>query len=141
MTQSLGKWIPVAETNPTSLDAHHDPYVLHRQIRHKLHKAIDEENALNEQLYALQMRCQHGERLIIQEIQKAISDFTEQVLKDSNYYITVANEINGILPFHILELTVQRLRRECLLRKNGKLSVLENPLFYQKTITLATLPP
>jgi|SRR5271154_3203959 len=97
MTQSLGKWIPVAETNPTSLDAHHDPYVLHRQILQRLHKAVDEENALNEQLYALQIRCQHGEKLIVQQIQKAISDFAEQATKDSNYYITVANEISSML--------------------------------------------
>jgi hypothetical protein len=27
-SQSLGKWIPVAETNATSLDARHDPYIL-----------------------------------------------------------------------------------------------------------------
>jgi len=95
-TQSLGKWIPVAETNPTSLDASHDPYVLHRQTRQKLYRAMDEENQLNEQLLGLQNRCQHYETLIVQAIQKAITDYAEAVQKSSNYSATVANEIAAI---------------------------------------------
>jgi|SRR5947207_11309076 len=98
MTQSLGKWIPVAETNPMSLDAHHDPYVLWRQIRHKLYRAVDEENVLNEQLLGLQNRCQHYETLIIHAIQKAMKDHSEQVSKESQYSLTVANELNGPSP-------------------------------------------
>jgi len=96
----LGKWIPVAETNPTSLDAHHDPYVLWRQIRYKLYRAIDEENGLNEQLLALQNRCQHYETVIVQAIQKAIKEYAEFVAKKSQYSLTVANEINGITTLH-----------------------------------------
>lgn len=95
-TQSLGKWIPVAETNPTSLDAHHEPYVLWRQIRHKLYRAVEEENQLNEQLLALQKRCEQYESVIVRAIQKAIKDHSEQVAKESQYSLTVANEINGI---------------------------------------------
>ena len=91
----MGKWIPVAETNPTSLDSQHDPYVLCRQIRHKLYRAVDEENVLNEQLLALQKRCQHYEVLIIKAIQKAMKDSAEQVAKESQYSLTIANEING----------------------------------------------
>ena len=94
----MGKWIPVAETNPASLDAHHDPYVLWRQIRHKLYRAVDEENVLNEQLLALQKRCEHYETLIVQAIQKAMKDHSEQVSKESQYSLTVANELNGSLP-------------------------------------------
>ena len=60
---------------------------------------IDEENVLNEQLLALQTRCQHGERLIVQGIQKAIADYTEQFKKESKYSETIVNEINGTL-FH-----------------------------------------
>jgi len=95
-TQSLGKWIPVAETNPTSLDASHDPYVLWRQTKYRLYLVIDEENVLNEQLLALQNRCQHYERLIVQTIQKAIADYTEQLNKECKYSVTVVNELNGI---------------------------------------------
>ena len=91
----MGKWIPVAETNPTSLDAQHDPYVLWRQIQPKLYGVISEENALNEQLLALQTRCEHDEFLIVQAIQKAIKDHTEHVNRESQHIITVANEING----------------------------------------------
>jgi hypothetical protein len=91
----LGKWIPVAETNPTSLDANHDPYVLHRQTRHKLYRAVDEENQLNEQLFALQTRCQIFETHIVKEIQRAIADYSAAINKESQYSITVANETNG----------------------------------------------
>jgi len=94
----LGKWIPVAETNPKNLDYDHDPYVLHRQIRHKLYRAVDEENQLNEQLLSLQTRCQHYETLIIQAIQKSVNDYTEQINKECQYSITVANETNGPPP-------------------------------------------
>jgi hypothetical protein len=99
----LGKWIPVAETNPSSLDANHDPYVLSRQIRNKLHKAVEEENVLNEQLLALQNRCQHGETLIVQAIQKAIQTYFEQVTKESQYSTTIATEINGTPPPYSLD--------------------------------------
>ena len=95
----MGKWIPVAETNPTSLDAQNDPYVLWRQIRQKLYCLVDEENVLNEQLLALQKRCQHDEVLIIQAIQKAIKDHTEHVNKESQYSLTVGNELNSSSPF------------------------------------------
>jgi len=95
--QNLGKWIPVGETNPTSLDAEHDPYVLWRQIQPKLHSVISEENALNERLYSLQTRCEEDERVILQAIQKVIKDHSEQVNKEAQYAITIANEINGIL--------------------------------------------
>jgi len=91
----LGKWIPVAETNPKSLDYDHDPYVLHRQIRHKLYRAVDEENQLNEQLLSLQTRCQQYETVIVQAIQKAVKDYTDQITKESQYSTTVANETNG----------------------------------------------
>ena len=91
----MGKWIPVAETNPTSLDAQYDPYVLWRQIRQNLYCLVDEENVLNEQLLALQKRSQRAEVLIVQAIQKAIKDHTEQVNKESQYSFTVGNELNG----------------------------------------------
>lgn len=91
----MGKWIPVAETNPTALDADHDPYVLWRQIRHKLFRAVDEENVLNEQLLALQKRCQHYETLLVQAIQKALKGSADQVSKESQYSLNVANELSG----------------------------------------------
>ena len=94
----MGKWIPVAETNPGSLDADHDPYVLWRQIKQKLYRVVDEENVLNEQLLALQQRCQHYETLIIQAIQKAIKEYADQVAKEAQYSTTVGNELNGIPP-------------------------------------------
>ena len=91
----MGKWIPVAETNPASLDAHHEPYVLWRHTRHKLYRAVDDENQLNEQLFALQTRCQHYETIIVQGIQKAIKDYSESATKEGKYSITVASELNG----------------------------------------------
>ena len=94
----MGKWIPVAETNPTSLVAEHDPYVLWRQIQPKLYGVIAEENVLNEQLLALQTRCEQDEILIVQGIQKAIKYHTEHVSKESQYTIAVADEINGNFP-------------------------------------------
>jgi hypothetical protein len=94
----LGKWIPVAETNPTALDADHDPYVLWRQIRQKLYRAVDEENVLNEHLLALQTRCQRYEVVILQTIQKAFKDYTYSVSKESQHSLTVANELNCIFP-------------------------------------------
>jgi hypothetical protein len=100
----LGKWIPVAETNPSSLDANHEPYVLWRQIRHKLYQAVDEENVFNEQLLALQKRCEQYESVIVRAIQKAIKDHDEQVAKESQYSLTVANELNGIYPFGISDI-------------------------------------
>lgn len=95
-TQALGKWIPVAETNPTSLDVDHDPYVLSRQIRHKLYRVVDEENQLNEQLLALQKRCEHYEKVILQAIQKALKDQAEHVARQSQYETTTANEMTSI---------------------------------------------
>jgi hypothetical protein len=92
----LGKWIPVAETNPTSLDANHDPYVLWRQIRHHLFHVVDEQNVLDQHLLALQERCQHFDSIIVQRIQKAIKDYCDATIKQSNYSVTVAQELNGI---------------------------------------------
>jgi len=80
------------------LDAAHDPYVLCRQIRQKLYRAVDEENVLSEQLLALQNRCQRYEVVILQTVQKAFKDYTHSVSKESQYSITVANELNGTLP-------------------------------------------
>ena len=99
----MGKWIPVAETNPTSLDAGHDPYVLWRQIQAKLYGVIAEENALKEQLLTLQRRCEQDELLIVQGIQKAIKDHTDHVSKESQYIVTVANEINGNFPVCLVD--------------------------------------
>ena len=82
--------------NPRSLDANHDPYVLWRSIRHKLYRAVDEDNVFNEQLLALQKRCQHYETVIVQAIQTALKENSQQVSKQSQYSLTVANEISGI---------------------------------------------
>jgi hypothetical protein len=57
---------------------------------------ISEENVLNERLYSLQLRCEEDEKIILQAIQKAIKDHSEQVNKEAQYAITVANESNGI---------------------------------------------
>ena len=73
--------------------------VLCRQIRQKLYCVVDEENVPTEQLLALQKLCQHHEILIVQAIQKAIKYYTEHVNKDSQYSLTVANELNGSAPF------------------------------------------
>ena len=97
LSQSLGKWIPVAETNPTALESSHDPYVLWRQTKYKLYLVVDEENVLNEQLLALQNRCQAYEKVIVYAIKKAIQDATDNVVKESQYHLTVANELNGNL--------------------------------------------
>jgi hypothetical protein len=95
VSQSLGKWIPVAETNPTSLDPSHDPYVLWRQTKYKLYRVIDEENVLNEQLMGLQDRCQAYDTLIVNAIKRAIQEATDNVMKETQYHTTVANELNG----------------------------------------------
>jgi len=95
VTQNLGKWIPVAETNPTALEANQDPYVLSRQIRHRLYHVVEEQNALDQRLLTLQERCQHFDTLIVQAIQKAVKDFSDATIKQSNYSVTVAQEING----------------------------------------------
>ena len=83
--------------NPATLEANHDPYVLWRQIRYKLYRAVDEENVLNEHLLGLQKRCQHYETVIVQAVQKVMKDHSEQVSRESQYSLTVANEVTGTL--------------------------------------------
>ena len=88
----------MAETNPIALEPLHDPYVLWRQTKYRLYLVIDEDNALNEQLLALQNRSQHFDRLLVQAVQKVIASYTEQVNKESQYNATAANELNGTFP-------------------------------------------
>lgn len=89
----------MAETNPNSLEPAHDPYVLWRHVRHSLYNVVDEQNSLAQKLLALQERCQLFERTIVQRIQKAIKDALDMRIKESNYAVTVAQELNGTTPF------------------------------------------
>jgi len=94
--QLLGKWIPVAETNPKALSPRHDPYVLWRQVTHTLRNAVQDENERNDRLLNLQNRCQHYETIVIQTVQKAVDTYSEQATRESQFITKVTNDLQSI---------------------------------------------
>ncbi|ANB11711.1 Slm1p [Sugiyamaella lignohabitans] len=69
--------IEVISTNPASLSAKHDPYLLRPALEKQINRQVNEENYLLEAFLNLQGSGQELEKVVTQEVQQALSVFAK----------------------------------------------------------------
>jgi hypothetical protein len=73
----LGQYTAMFDSSGGRVDAHNDPYVLQRGIRHRLNKQILEENNNRQDLLAVQDSFQQFESHLIITVQNALNAFNQ----------------------------------------------------------------
>lgn len=75
----LGQQTANFESTGGKMAAHQDPYVVHRQVYHRLNKQLLEENNTHHDLLAVQDNFAHFENHVIEIIQQALMTFNQIV--------------------------------------------------------------
>lgn len=75
----LGQHSGVFDSTGGKVESSHDPYLLQRNIQHRLHKQVLEENNTRQDLIAVQDSFQSFESHVIQTIQQAMGAFLQYV--------------------------------------------------------------
>lgn len=79
----LGQHTAAHESHGGSIKAENDPYVLHRQVYHRLNKQILEENNNRDDMIAVQNNFAQFETSIIQGFQNGLAQFNQVVANDA----------------------------------------------------------
>ncbi|KAF2173028.1 hypothetical protein M409DRAFT_49526 [Zasmidium cellare ATCC 36951] len=79
----LGQHTAAHESHGGSIKAENDPYVLHRQVYHRLNKQIIEENNNRDDMIAVQNNFAQFETSIIQGFQNGLAQFNQVVANDA----------------------------------------------------------
>ena len=75
----LGQHTAAFDSAGGKLDAHNDPYVIHRGIGHMLHKQVLEENNSRQDLISVQQNFENFEAHVVQTINQAMGQFLTYV--------------------------------------------------------------
>jgi hypothetical protein len=78
----LGQYTAVHDSANSKIDAQHDPYVLHRETQHRLHKQVMEENNSRDDFVALQNSFADFEAHVIRTFQQAFQSFYQIMAGD-----------------------------------------------------------
>lgn len=79
----LGQHTAAHESHGGTIKADNDPYVLHRQVYHRLNKQIIEENNNRDDMIAVQNNFAQFETSIIQGFQNGLAQFNQVVANDA----------------------------------------------------------
>jgi hypothetical protein len=93
---TLGKQIANFDTTSDKLEAQNDPYVLQRQVYHRLNRQVMEENNNRQDLLVVQNSFANFEAHIIQSIQQGMGQFNTVVSKQAEATKTMYGDMVGI---------------------------------------------
>jgi len=100
----LGQHSANFESNATGLKAHEDPYVTHRQIYHRLHKQVVEENSNRDDMLSVQNSFATFEAHVLQTFQQGLAQFDQVLATQANqartHYGAVVGAAQQIPPQH-----------------------------------------
>ncbi|KAI4152421.1 MAG: hypothetical protein LQ340_002916 [Diploschistes diacapsis] len=98
----LGQYAAAFDSTGGKIDAHNDPYVLHRGIQHTLHKQVLEENNSRQDLISVQQNFQIFEAHIVQTFQQAFQQFLTYVGgradREKAMYLDIVSNAQNIAP-------------------------------------------
>lgn len=96
----LGQQTANFESSGGKMASHQDPYVVHRQVHHRLNKQIMEENNCKHDLIAVQDNFGTFENHIIEVMQQAMMTFNQlvggQAARDQNIYSDMAMAVQRV---------------------------------------------
>jgi len=100
----LGQHSATFDTNLSGVKAAEDPYVTHRQVYHRLHKQVVEENSNRDDMLAVQNNFSQFETHVLQTFQQGLAQF-DQVLathatQARTHYSTIVGTSQQIPPQH-----------------------------------------
>ncbi|KAF1823537.1 uncharacterized protein K489DRAFT_379533 [Dissoconium aciculare CBS 342.82] len=78
-----------------SVKAHEDPYLLQRQVHHRLHKQVIEENNIREDMLAVQSNFSQFEAHVLQTLQSGIAQFNQVVSGQAEHTRTLYGDITA----------------------------------------------
>ena len=85
----------VSSRGASGIKAHEDPYVLQRQIYHRLNKQVIEENNNRDDILAVQNSFVQFEAHVVQTLQNGIAQFDQVVNHQADQTRTMYNDILG----------------------------------------------
>ncbi|TKA27341.1 hypothetical protein B0A50_04952 [Salinomyces thailandicus] len=98
----LGQHTAAFDSSGGSVKAHEDPYVLQRQVNHRLNKQVMEENSNRDDLIAVQNSFSQFEAHIVKTFQNGFQQFTQVVTMQSeqtrSMYSDMMNSTSRIAP-------------------------------------------
>jgi hypothetical protein len=88
----LGQQTASFESNGT-VKSHEDPYLIQRQVHHRLHKQVIEENNIREDMLAVQSNFSQFETHVLQTFQSGIAQFNQVVAGQAEHSRTLYADI------------------------------------------------
>lgn len=89
----LGQHTAAAETTAGSVKAADDPYILQRQIYHRLNKQVQEENNNRDDMISVQNNFSQFEAHVLQTIQQGISQFNQIIAAQAEQTRTMYGDV------------------------------------------------
>jgi hypothetical protein len=90
----LGQQTASFESNGT-IKSHEDPYLIQRQVHHRLHKQVTEENNIRDDMLAVQSNFSQFETHVLQTIQSGIAQFNQVVAGQAEHTRTLHADITA----------------------------------------------
>jgi len=81
--------------NGSGVKANEDPYLLQRQVYHRLHKQIGEENDVREDMLAVQSNFSQFEAHVVQTFQAGIAQFNQVIATQAEQTRTLYGNVAG----------------------------------------------
>lgn len=128
----LGQYTAAYDSSAGSIKAADDPYIVQRQVYHRLNKQVQEENNNRDDMIAVQNSFSQFEAHVVQTFQQGLQQFNSviqnQAEQTRNMYGDIAATAQRIPPLFEWERFVQR-NNEVLIDPNAPKRNLENIAF------------